>query len=101
MSWSEPWVRVAATSKASPELASQAENVNKIMGANEQEEEFVVEDHRAIAINKDNIIPSRQISADNKCERFRASPVRPNINAEVKVKWIGDIRYLWIFTIIY
>lgn len=79
-------MRVAATRRAKPELASQAENVSKIMGAKDSEGEFIVIDQIAIAMNRESIIPSRQIRADKRWERLKASPVRPRINAEVIVK---------------
>lgn len=63
--------------------------------------EFNVIDQRAIAINKDNIIPSKQRRADRRCDRLNARPIKPKINAELKLKWTVDIRCLWIFTIIY
>lgn len=79
-------MRVAATSRASPELASQAENVNKTIGASDRDGELITIDQIAIAINRESIIPSRQIRADNRWERLKASPVRPRINADVIVK---------------
>lgn len=79
-------MRVVATKRARPELASQAENVSKIMGTREQRGAAIVVDQREMAINKDSIIPSRQIRADRRWERFRARPMRPRIKAEEKVK---------------
>lgn len=86
---------------ASPALASQAENVNKIIGMVELEVEFNVMDQMAVAIKRVSIIPSRHKRADRRCERLNARPIIPKMNAEVKLKYIGDIRCLWIFTIVY
>lgn len=77
---------MAATRRARPELASQAENVNRIMGASDKEGEFIVMDHMASARNRESIIPSRQRRADRRWDRLKASPVRPRMNAEVIVK---------------
>lgn len=57
-------MRVVATSRAKPELASQAENVSKIIGAREEMGEVIVIDQREMAMNRDNIMPSKQIRAD-------------------------------------
>lgn len=86
MSISEPWVRVLATKRAKPELASQAEKVNKIMGARVQVGVAIDVDQREMAINRDSIMLSRQMRADRRWERFRARPMRPRIKAEEKVK---------------
>jgi len=83
---------------ASPALASQAENVRIIMGTTEPEVEFNIIDQTAVAIKRVSIMPSKQRRADNRCERLNARPIRPKINAEVKLKYMGDIRCLWIFT---
>lgn len=71
---------------ARPELASQAENVSRIMGAKDKEGELIVMDQIASARKRESIIPSRQRRADKRWERLKASPVRPRINAEVIVK---------------
>ena len=97
---SEPCEREVATKIANPALASQAENVKRIIGIIELEVEFNVIDQIAVAINRVSIIPSRHRRADKRCERLNARPIRPRMNAEVKLKYIGDIRCLWIFTIV-
>lgn len=79
-------MRVVATNRARPALASQAENVNKIMGIMEQVGDAIVIDQREMAINNDNIIPSIQIRADRRWERFRAKPIRLRTKADEKVK---------------
>lgn len=79
-------MRAVATSRAKPELASQAENVSRIIGIMEQVGEVIVIDQREIAMNRDSIIPSRQMRADKRWERFRARPMRPRRKAEEKVK---------------
>lgn len=48
--------------------------------------EFSVIDQRARAINKDSIIPSKQSKADKRCDRLNARPIKPKINAELKLK---------------
>jgi len=67
----------------------------------ELEVEFSIMDQTAVAMNRVSIIPSRHRRADRRWERLNARPIKPRINAEVKLKYIGDIRCLWIFTIIY
>lgn len=67
----------------------------------ELEVEFNIIDQIAEAIKRVNIIPSRHRRADRRCERLNARPIRPKINAEVKLKYIEDIRYLWILTTIH
>jgi len=86
---------------ASPALASQAEKVRRIIGITELAVEFNIIDQTAVVIKRINIMPSKHRRADNRCERLNARPIRPKINAEVKLKYRGDIRCLWIFTIIY
>lgn len=75
-----------ATRRASPELASQAEKVRRIIGDSDHVAEFIIIDHKAIEINSDNIIPSKQIKADKKCERLKVNPARLRENVEVIMK---------------
>ena len=64
-----PWVRAVATSKARPALASQAENANSIRADEENAVAARFKVHRERPRNKDNIIPSKQSSADSKWVR--------------------------------
>lgn len=64
-----PWVRVVATKSARPVLASQAENASNSMGAVEKLVDSNCSVHKASAINRDNIIPSRHSRAESKCVR--------------------------------
>lgn len=41
------------------------------------------------AMNKDNIIPSRQRRAERRWVRWNARPIRPRMNADEKAKWAG------------
>lgn len=79
-------MRVVATKRAKPRLASQAENVSRIIGVREQVGVVIVMDQREMAINRDSIMLSRQMRADRRWERFKARPMRPRIKAEEKVK---------------
>lgn len=77
---------MVATKRARPAPASQAEKVSRIIGVIEHEVEFNVIDQRAMAINRDNIIPSKQRRADKRCDRLNARPIKPKMNAELKLK---------------
>lgn len=81
-----------ATSKAKPALASQAEKANRRIGAAEKAVDSSCSIHRARARNKDNIIPSRHNRADRRWVRWKAKPMSPRVNAEVKLKYAGVIR---------
>lgn len=94
-----PWVRAVATRRASPVLASQAENASSRMGRAEKLVEERLMHHRERAINSESIIPSRQRRADKRCVRWNASPDSPKTKAVEKEKWIGVIRRLWTLTI--
>lgn len=85
-----------ATSRASPVLASQAENARSSNGAAENAVAPSCRDHRARAINKESIIPSRHNSAERRWVRWKARPVKPSKNAEVKLRCTGVIRGPWI-----
>lgn len=63
---SEPCEREAATRIASPALASQAENVRRIIGMMELEVELSVMDQMAVAMKRVSIIPSRHKRADRR-----------------------------------
>lgn len=89
-----------ATRRASPALASQAEKASNIIGAGVKFVTPICKDHTERAIKSESIIPSKQRRADNKWVRWNATPIRPRMNAVVKLKCVGVIRGLWSFTII-
>lgn len=95
-----PWVRAVATRRANPALASHAEKARSIMGAGVKFVAPICKDQSDKAINNDSIMPSRHKSAERRWVRWNATPERPKINAVVKLKCVGVIRGLWIFTII-
>lgn len=64
-----PCVRVVATRSARPVLASQAENARSSIGAVEKLVDSNCSVHRASAINRDNIIPSKHSNAERRCVR--------------------------------
>lgn len=64
-----PCVRAVATSRASPVLASQAENARRKTGRAEKLVEPNCMDQRDRAMNRESIIPSRQSRADSKWVR--------------------------------
>lgn len=59
-------MRVVATSRARPALASQAEKASINIGTVEYPEAFNWRDQRDSPINKTSIIPSRQRSAERR-----------------------------------
>lgn len=62
-------MRVVATKSARPVLASQAENASNNIGAVEKLVDSNCSVHRANAMNRDSIIPSRHSSAERRCVR--------------------------------
>lgn len=64
-----PWVRAVATKSARPVLASQAEKASSSIGAVEKLVDSNCSVHRASAINRDSIIPSKHRSAESRCVR--------------------------------
>lgn len=62
-------MRAVATRRARPALASQAEKANKSMGEGEKAVASSCSVQRDMAINRDNIIPSRQRRAERRCVR--------------------------------
>lgn len=64
-----PCVREAATRRASPALASQAENASNIIGADEKIVAPVWNDHMAVATYRESIIASKHRRADRRCFR--------------------------------
>lgn len=59
-------MRAVATKRARPALASQAEKASSSIGAAENMVDSNCMAQRASAINKDNIIPSKQSSAESR-----------------------------------
>lgn len=90
-----PWVRAVATSSARPVLASQAEKAKRSIGAVENPVDSNCRVQSASAINRDSIIPSKHRSAESRWVRWNARPIRPKMNAELKLKCTGVIRGLW------
>lgn len=76
-------------------LASQAEKAKSSIGAVENPVDSNCSAHRANAMNRDNIIPSKQRSAESRCVRWNVSPISPRMNAELKLKCTGVIRGSW------
>lgn len=64
--WSTPWERIVATSRDRPKLASQAENVIKIMGDIEKIKVLNFKIHRESEMKRVSIIPSRHRSAERR-----------------------------------
>lgn len=79
-------MREVATSKASPALASQAENARRSMGDAEKLVESSCRAHRERAMNSESIIPSRHRRAERRWVRWNARPVRPNRKDDEKAK---------------
>lgn len=80
--WSDPWVRVEATSRARPVAASQAENVSMIMGRIVEIDDCVWMGHMARAIYMDNIMPSKHNKAEIRWVRWKARPRLLRVKAE-------------------
>lgn len=76
-------------------LASQAEKAKRSIGAVENPVDSNCSVHNASAMNRDNIIPSKHRSAESRWVRWNARPIRPRINAELKLKCTGVIRGSW------
>lgn len=88
-------MRAVATKSAKPVLASQAEKASSSIGAVENPVDSNCNAHRASAMNRDSIIPSKHSSAESRWVRWNASPIRPKMNAELKLKCTGVIRGPW------
>ena len=84
-----------ATKSARPVLASQAEKASNSIGVVEKLVDSNCSVHKANAINRDSIIPSRHKSAESKCVRWNANPISPKIKAELKLKCTGVIGGPW------
>ena len=94
-------MRAVATKSARPVLASQAEKASSNMGVAENPVDSNCKAHRASAINRDNIIPSKHRSAERRWVRWNVSPISPNKKAELKLKCVGVIRGSWGLTAIF
>jgi len=64
-----PWVRAVATSRASPALASQAENASRSIGEAEKWVVLSCRAHRERAMNRESIIPSKHRRAERRWVR--------------------------------
>lgn len=80
--WSDPWVRVEATSRARPVAASQAENVSMRMGRIVEAGDWVWMGHMARATYMDSIMLSRHSRAEIKWVRWKARPRLLRVKAE-------------------
>lgn len=80
--WSDPWVRVEATSRARPVPASQAENVSMRMGRVEEADAWVWMGHMARATYMDSIMLSKHSRAEIRWVRWKAKPRLLRVNAE-------------------
>lgn len=80
--WSEPWVRVEATSIASPVPASQAENASMRIGIGEKAVIWFSTGQIERAIYMDSIMLSKHSNAETKWVRWKASPRLLRVKAE-------------------
>lgn len=64
-----PCVRAVATRRARPALASQAEKARTQRGAVEKLATSDCKAQRENAVNRDSIMPSKQIRAERRCVR--------------------------------
>lgn len=67
--FSVPWERIVAINKDNPRLASQAENVIRIIGDIEKTTALNFKTHKEKEVNNVSIIPSRQRRAESKWVR--------------------------------
>lgn len=75
-------MRVEATNRARPVPASQAENVNRMIGRMVEEGDCIWMGHIASATYMDNIMLSRQRRAEIKWVRWKARPRLLRVKAE-------------------
>lgn len=80
--WSEPCVRVDATSMARPVPASHAEKVSISTGASVNDDIWFSTDQVERGIYMDSIMLSRHSKAEIRWVRWNASPRLLNVNAE-------------------
>lgn len=80
--WSEPCVRVEATSNASPVAASQAEKASMKIGSRVDEDVWVWIGHMDRATYMDNIMLSRHRRAEIRWVRWKARPRLLKVKAE-------------------
>ena len=71
------WVRVSATIRDKPMLASQADRVSKIRLLVIRNLVFALRDHMAILRNKEMSSSSKHSSIDRKWSRLIIMPIRP------------------------
>lgn len=80
--WSEPWVRVEATSRASPVPASQAENVSMRIGRMVGDGAWFSIGHMDRATYMDSIMLSKHNNAEIRWVRWKARPRLLRVKAE-------------------
>lgn len=80
--WSDPWVRVEATSKARPVPASQAEKVSIRIGRMVDTDDWIWMGHMARATYMDSIMLSKQRRAEIRWVRWKARPRLLRVKAE-------------------
>ena len=80
--WSEPWVRVEATSIARPVPASQAENVSISTGIRVKDAAWFSMGQIDRARYRDSIMLSKHSRAEIRWVRWKASPKQLRANAE-------------------
>lgn len=80
--WSDPWVRVDATSMARPVPASHAENASISTGAMENEVVWFSTGQMERAMYSDSIMLSKHNRAEIKWFRWKASPRQLREKAE-------------------
>lgn len=100
LSWSVPWVRDVATSRAKPIAASQAEKARRSIGAEEKIGESNWRVHNERAKYRDSIIPSRHSKAESRWVRWNDSPDKARIKHVDKVKCMGVMRVIEEFNLI-
>lgn len=91
-------MRVVATSRARPALASQTDKARRIMGVAARVVVLSWSIHRESPRNRDSIIASRQSRAERRCVRLNARPKSPVRKAIEKAEWVRAIRQLWTLT---
>lgn len=76
-----PYVLEIVTNRANPIAASQAANTRRIMGIMLAKVKWEFRIVRAARTKSDNIIPSRQSSADIRWDRYISRPTRDMLKA--------------------
>lgn len=80
--WSEPWVRVEATSMARPVLASQAENVSMSTGIRVKDAAWFSMGQVDRAMYMESVMLSRHSRAEIRWVRWKANPRLLKVKAE-------------------